>query len=137
MLDKLNEQKKMAIVLVGHALVKKFDAPDTESYDRYRLDMNDKSASVIKDWCDVILFANYKVYTKSEDAGFNKTSHKGLGGDERVLYTEERPAFWAKNRYGLPFELPLSWQSFATAMSSSCAPVVKQESQQVEQKQEG
>ena len=126
MLDRLNEEKKMAIILVGHALVKTFNSPDTENYDRYRLDMHDKSASVIKDWCDVILFANYKVYIKSSDEGFNKKEHKGVGGDERVMYSEERPAFWAKNRYGLPFEMPLSWQSFATAMSSACS-VPKQE----------
>ena len=121
-LDKLNESKKMAIIMVGHALVKTFNSPDTENYDRYRLDMHDKSASVIKDWCDVILFANYKVYIKSSDEGFNKKEHKGVGGDERVIYTEERPAFWAKNRYGLPFELPLSWQSFASSMTESCTP---------------
>ena len=33
-----------------------------------------------------------------------------------VLYTAERPAFLAKNRYGLPDVLPLDWQAFAAAM---------------------
>ena len=33
-----------------------------------------------------------------------------------MLYTEERPAFLAKNRYGLPEVMPLKWQDFAAAM---------------------
>ena len=37
---------------------------------------------------------------------------RGVGVGERVMYAEERPAFWAKNRYGLPVELPLSWDAF-------------------------
>ena len=39
-----------------------------------------------------------------------------LGSGERVLYTAERPAFLAKNRFGLPDVLPLDWQAFAAAM---------------------
>lgn len=125
LLDKLNEQKKMSIILVGHSLVKSFNSPETENYDRYRLDMHDKSASVVMDWCDVVLFANYKVYISTTTEGFNKKDHKGVGSGERVMYSEERPSFWAKNRYSLPFEMPFSWKSFADAMAKSCAPKKK------------
>ena len=41
---------------------------------------------------------------------------RALGSGERVLYTAERPAFIAKNRYGLPDVLPLDWDAFAAAM---------------------
>jgi hypothetical protein len=41
---------------------------------------------------------------------------RALGSGERVLYTAERPAFLAKNRYGLPDVLPLAWAAFAEAM---------------------
>ncbi len=34
----------------------------------------------------------------------------------RVMHTEERPAFLAKNRYGLPETLPLEWSEFLAAM---------------------
>jgi hypothetical protein len=123
LLDELNEKKKMSIILIGHALIKSFNSPETDNYDRYRLDLHDKSASVIMDWCDVVLFANYKVYINTVDAGFNKKENKGVGVGERVMYTEERPSFWAKNRYKLPFEMPLSWMDFSNALSASCSPV--------------
>lgn len=131
LLDRLRNEKSMAVILIGHVLVKQFNAPDTENYDRYRFDIHDKGASVLRDWCDVILFANYKTYIKSQDAGFNKKEHKGVGSAERVLYTEERPAFWAKNRYGLPFEIPTpdaatSFQQFSNAMSAALAPTEPQ-----------
>jgi hypothetical protein len=31
------------------------------------------------------------------------------GVDTRVIYTQEKPAYLAKNRYGLPEELPMDW----------------------------
>jgi len=126
-LDKLNEQKRMAIILIGHSLVKTFNSPDTDNYDRYRLDLHDKSAGILRDWADIMLFANYKAYTKTVDAGFNRKDHKGIGDGQRILYTEERPAFWAKNRYNLPFEIPLSrtdgWNNFASALGASLAAI--------------
>lgn len=126
-LDRLNEEKKMSIIFLGHALVKSFNSPDTENYDRYRLDMHDKSASVVMDWCDIVLFANYKVYINTTTKGFNKKENKAIGEGERVIYTEERPAHWAKNRYSLPFELPFNWNTFSKAMSVACAPKKKAE----------
>ncbi len=44
---------------------------------------------------------------------------RALGSGERVLYTAERPAFLAKNRYGLPETLPLEWSEFLAAMPQS------------------
>ena len=42
-----------------------------------------------------------------------------LGSGARVMHAEERPAFLAKNRYGLPDTLPLSWSEFLAAMPQS------------------
>ena len=40
---------------------------------------------------------------------------KAVSG-ERVIYTEERPAFHAKNRYGLDFEMPFDWKEIRNAI---------------------
>ena len=52
---------------------------------------------------------------KSE-VGFNKKVARALGTGKRVMHTEERPAFLAKNRYELPETLPLDWSEFVKAM---------------------
>ena len=41
-----------------------------------------------------------------------------------MIYTTERPAFLAKNRYGLPDTLPLDWQAFAQAMPEAIQPLL-------------
>ena len=48
--------------------------------------------------------------------GFNKTVARGISTGERLLYTSERPAFMAKNRFNLPDSIPLSWEAFANAI---------------------
>jgi len=47
---------------------------------------------------------------------FNKKRVQGIGDGERVLRTTERPSHLAKNRLGLPDELPLAWSTFTEAI---------------------
>ena len=70
---------------------------------------------------DVVLFANYRVSTVKSDVGFNKKVTRALGSGERLLHTAERPAFLAKNRYGLPEQLPMSWDALIEAMPHGAA----------------
>jgi hypothetical protein len=72
--------------------------------------------ALLQEHSDVVLFANYRISTVKSDVGFNKKVTRALGSGERVLYTAERPAFLAKNRYGLPDTLALSWAAFVDAM---------------------
>lgn len=111
-LTALRDEKGMSCILVAHSQIKRFDNPETESYDRYTPNLHKAAAAVIQEWCDEVLFATYKVYTKESGTGFKKTS-KGIGGDDRVIRTTERPAHSAKNRLGLPDELPLDWNEYA------------------------
>ena len=120
-LDMLRD-KGMAIILISHNEIKRFEAPDTESYDRYQLRLQKTLAAYVTNWVDTLLFANYKAHVvKDKKGGFAKkddnTRARGVGVGERVIYTEERPAFVAKNRFMLPAELPLSWQAFTSAIS--------------------
>ena len=48
-----------------------------------------------------MLFANYRISTLKSDAGFGKKVVRGVTGGDRLLHTVERPAFLAKNRFGL------------------------------------
>lgn len=103
-------QRNINIILLAHAAIKPHRSPDSDTYDRYRLDLNEKTASLIKEWADTVLFANYEVITSKE---------KGFGNGNRFLYTEERPAHWGKNRYGLPYKIEFSGceQGFANFKS--------------------
>ena len=112
-LDFLRNKKDMMCILLAHSLIKTFSPPDSDSYDRYRFNMHDKSSERIKDWADVVLFGNYKVTTKGE----KDERKRAVGAGIRAIHTEERPAHWGKNRYSLPYEIPFvegkQWSNFA------------------------
>ena len=95
----------MNVVLTAHAVQKKFELPDqVGSFDRYVLKLEKRDAALIKEWCDMILFANYKTTVVASGSG----SKKATGG-QRVMYTTHMPAWDAKNRLGLPDELPFEY----------------------------
>jgi hypothetical protein len=121
----LRASRGMAVVLIAHARIERFENPETEAYDRYVPRLHKTAAALITEWCDEVLFATYKVFTKATDEGFNQKRVQGLGAGERVLRTTERPSHLAKNRLALPDELPLVWSEFATHLPVASAPATR------------
>lgn len=112
-ITELQTVKKMNVIVIAHAQIKPFADPQANaSYDRYILKLNEKASALWREYVDCVLFANYETLTHKEKG--DKKS-KAFGDGKRVLYTERRPAFDAKNRQGLPFELPLSWEDYVNA----------------------
>tara|TARA_R110002126_G_scaffold37059_1_gene112253 strand:+ start:144 stop:872 length:729 start_codon:yes stop_codon:yes gene_type:complete len=116
-LDALRRDRNMAVILIAHSTIKRFDSPEVEPYDRYQPKLQERSGAVIREWADAVLFANYKTVVKKDDVGFNKTSNRGISTGERLLYTNERPAYMAKNRYNLPDVIPMTWDDFEANIS--------------------
>jgi hypothetical protein len=115
-LNALRNERGMTVIQIAHTDIKRFDSPEHEPFDRYVIKLHARAAALLQEHSDVMLFANYRISTVKSDVGFNKKVTRALGSGERVLYTAERPAFLAKNRFGLPDSLPLSWEAFAAAM---------------------
>jgi hypothetical protein len=104
---------KMHVLLIGHAQIKSFQDPELPAaYDRYQLKINDKAAALVREAADAVLFARFE--TELVKANGSKAKVRGEG--VRVMYTESRPAFDAKNRFGLPFCMPLDWKTFGDAI---------------------
>jgi hypothetical protein len=117
----LRERRGMTVVLIAHAKIERFENPETDPYDRYVPRLHKTAAAMVTEWCDEVIFATYKVFTKATDEGFDKKRIQGLGSGERVLRTTERPSHLAKNRLNLPDELPLAWSEFAKHLTASNA----------------
>jgi hypothetical protein len=115
-LDALRTERGMTVIQIAHTDIKRFDSPEYEPYDRYVIKLHSRASALLQEHSDVVLFANYRLSTVKADVGFGKTVTRALGKGERVIHTAERPAFLAKNRYGLPDSLDLDWQAFAAAM---------------------
>ena len=120
-LDALNglRAKGMATVMLAHCEIKRFDSPEVEPYERYQPKLQARSSALVQEWADCVFFANYKTVVKSSEVGFNQKVTRGITTGERLMYTSERPAYLAKNRYSLPDALPLDFQAFMTAISAA------------------
>lgn len=110
--DRLREKRGMNVIILAHSHLKSVRNPLGDDYEHYELKMNAKAAAFLKEAPMAVLFANYVSYTDKDEA---TKRVKAFGDGSRLIYTEHRPAFDAKNRYGLPFELPLSWEDFDAA----------------------
>lgn len=120
-LNALRNDRNMMVIIIGHCEIKRFDSPEVEPYDRYQPKLQARASALVQEWADAVLFANYKTLVKKDDVGFNKQVSRGITTGERLLYTQETPAYLAKNRYSLPASLPLDWNAFSNALSHSAA----------------
>lgn len=118
-LTTLRDQKNMLVIMLAHADVKRFDSPETEPYDRYNIKLHKSAAALVVEACDIVGFANFKTIVTKTDTGFKKEVRRGITTGERLLYTVEKPAYIAKNRYALPESLPLSWAALNDAINAS------------------
>jgi len=111
------------VVLIAHAQIVKFEQPDEMgAYDRYQLKLGQKTgsrtAALVKEWADMVLFINYKTYSVATDDKGKK--HKGQGG-VRTVFATHHPAWDAKNRHGLPDEFPLDYNYIAHIFNQGAA----------------
>ena len=120
-LNALRVGKAMAVILIAHAKVEKFEDPETTTYDRYSPRLHKHACALLTEWSDAVLFATRKYRTETEDTGFGRTRTIAVGvgaeGGERILRCVGSPACVAKNRYRLPAELPLSWSALMGALT--------------------
>ena len=105
----LRDARGMGCIIIAHSLVKRFDDPTTEAYDRYQLDLMKDSAAVLTEWADIVLFANKQTTVIEEKVGVNGVKKRGVGPDERLMFTTETAAYKAKSRWSIPARLPLSY----------------------------
>lgn len=100
------------VVLTAHAKMRKFEQPDElGAYDRWEMKLSKGVAPMVKEWADMVLFCNYKTMVVNVDGqGAQKGKNKAQGG-KRIMYTTHHSCWDAKNRYGLPDEVPFEYEA--------------------------
>lgn len=123
LLNKLSELVELNynVVLLAHSETKKHELPDElGAFDRYVLKLERRDASLVKEWADMILFANFKTTVITD----SKTNSKKATGGQRVMYTTHKPTWDAKNRLGLPDELPFDYEQVRVSLEQAMPQVV-------------
>ena len=122
----LRNERDMTVIMTGHVVVKTSKNPLVDKYDAYSMDINTKAGEMLFQVFDCLLFANKKVNTSEEDAGFNRKRRIAIDNTrkDRKIYTQAHPSYPAGGRgvYGmLPNEIDLCWESFQAAVDEAKA----------------
>ena len=109
------------VVLTAHAQLRKFEQPDElGAYDRWELKLGKKTGSqispLVKEWADMVLFANYETFAVQTDKDGKK--FKAQGGN-RVMYTSHHPCWDAKNRFDLAEKLPFDFEQIRHCLGNA------------------
>lgn len=96
------------VVQIMHCEVKPFNDPMLDPYDRYKPKLQKRACDIIMEKSDALLFMTKRTSIKQVDKGFGKKESKAIGtsGADRVIYTDERAGFLAKNRLNMPSSIP-------------------------------
>ena len=107
------EDRGMNVILLSHVGDKTIVDPTVGEYHAFQMRSNKKINSLIKDWVDFNLFADY-------DKSVNDGKPKSHGN--RILYTKYAMGFEAKSRLTIPSQLPLEWDAFHKSYLEALAP---------------
>ena len=127
----LNEVKELGInvVFLAHSKRVKVDLPEEMgSYDKYEMKLSRQTSPLLKEWCDALLFLNFKILVVTDPNNVKKAT-----GGKRTLYCNHSAVFDAKNRFGLKDEIDLDFKNIAhlfVGTEEAGAPVEKETSNQ-------
>ena len=110
-LDKVNAAG-MNVLILSHSQQKTVKNPLGDDYDHFESSVNAKICGIFKQWVDEILFARFEVFTETKN---NRV--RAYGGNMRIVETEHSAAWDAKNRYGLPEQMPLDMVAIMEAIT--------------------
>lgn len=111
--------KGIHVVCTAHAFMRRVELPEeTGAYDHWELKLEKKTASLVKEWADMVLFCNYKtIVTK----GANPMEKAKASGGQRMMHAAHTPWWDAKNRHQLPDDMPMDYGNIAHLFGAQAA----------------
>jgi hypothetical protein len=102
----VRNKRDMTIVLTAHAAIERIDDPRAPTYTSYLPRLHKRARALVMDACDVVGFLSEDLRVVTDDGGFRERT-RATAGNGRYLFVEGRPAFAAKNRYGMAEKIPI------------------------------
>lgn len=112
--ERLWRQRGMNVVLLAHAHTANIKNPAGTDYGIICPKLHQAAEGLFREWVDAVLYAEFQTF----EIGGDSKRAKVISDGARVMHTQHRGAFRAKNRYDLPEVLPLDWQAFADAVAA-------------------
>jgi hypothetical protein len=116
-LDRLTEMsERWNVLLIAHAAVKTITDPQLGApYDQWQLRLQDKSADIIKQSVDLLLFAQLARTIDKETPKARKG--RAITSEDREMWTSPITGVVAKNRFNLPNPMAFEWEALEKAIT--------------------
>jgi hypothetical protein len=104
----LRRDKNMGIVYIAHSTIDTVNDPTVASYSQFNIRLHKRAVGLMQDEVDAIFFLNQDVSLLQNDPKAKAgpgTRVRAAGGGNRWVHCTPRPAYIAKNRYGMPDKL--------------------------------
>lgn len=121
--DWLHKKRGMGVILIAHSTVRPVKNPNGPDYDKWESNLiNSMNTSIwnkTKEWCEIVMFANFDIVIKPAGDHENAKGVMKKGEKARVLFVAPSAAYDSKVRAGwsLPDTLPLDYSAFAKAVA--------------------
>lgn len=99
--------KGVTVVQACHTEIVRIDDPRAPSYTSYQPRLHKRARAIVMDAADAVFFLSDDLRVLTESGGFGERIRASAGSGQRFLFTERRPAFAAKNRFGMAEKIPL------------------------------
>lgn len=100
--------ERFNIILIAHSHIRSISDPTLGTpYDSYEIKVHPKSAEIIKQMIDCLLFVQIEMAVQKDTPKARKG--RGIVSDERVMRTAPGTGYEAKNRYRLDNPMEFSW----------------------------
>lgn len=97
-IDAMAHIRGLAVMLLAHAEIVRFEDPQTGAYDRYQPKMHKSAWKLLTEAVDLVGFIGQHKTIKEQELGFGQKAQRGVALSGRELLTEPTPAAYAKRR---------------------------------------
>jgi AAA domain len=102
----IRDKHDMTVVMTCHCAIERIDDPRAPTYTSYQPRLHKRARGLVMDACDAVFFLAEDLRVVTDDGGFRERT-RAATDTRRFLFTEGRPAFAAKNRFGMPEKIPI------------------------------
>ena len=102
----IRDKHDMTVVLTCHCAIERIDDPRAPTYTAYQPRLHKRARGLVMDCTDAVFFIAEDLRVVTDDSGFRERTRAATDA-RRFLFTEGRPAFAAKNRFGMPEKIPI------------------------------
>lgn len=108
----------MNVILIAHETLRRMPNPGGADYDQRVPHLYKDTVELLFRWVDGVFHLTYKMAVTVADGAKDKSKGKGYSTGARLIRTQWRPEQLAKNRWNLPYEMPLDWSTLIAAIEA-------------------